>query len=114
MGIQILYLTTKLNKMVQRENMTDERVEALYQRAKQMNISGLTDEDAHNAATAFAKIDKDMSDEIDVSELRSALNEAGHKITGHEVRDVLQKWKRDGNSITWDAFVSKFHDLRVA
>jgi len=94
--------------------MSDERIDALYQRAKQMNISGLTDEDAQNAAVAFAKLDRDCSDEIDVSELRTALNHAGHKITGHEVRDVLQKWKRDGNAISWEAFVQKFHDLRIA
>lgn len=96
--------------------MSDDRIDALYQKAKQMNISGLTDEDATNAATAFARIDKDGSGEIDVSELRSVLNEAGHKITGADTREVLQKWKRNGSetSIAWEDFVTKFHDLRVA
>merc|ERR1712228_921671 len=115
MGKLVLKNIDEKIKIFRENKMSDERIDALYQRAKQMNISGLTDDDAHNAAIAFAKVDKDCSDEIDVSELRNALNEAGHKITGHEVREVLQKWNRNGKSeISWDEFVRKFHDLRVA
>jgi len=94
--------------------MAEEQVKSLVQKAKQMNISGLTDDDALNAATAFATIDRDSSDEIDVSEFRSLLNDAGHKITGHEAREVLQKWQLSGSSISWEDFVKKFHDLRNA
>ena len=68
------------------------------------------------AADAFIKIDKDNSGEIDVSELRLALVDAGHKIAGHEVRQVLQSWKRttSGGGIVWEDFLKKFAELKTA
>jgi len=87
--------------------------EALAQRAKELNISGVTEDDAHQAAEAFAKLDRDKSDTIDVSELKQALTDAGVKITGFEVREVLQKWQRSGTDITFNEFVTKFAELRA-
>lgn len=78
-----------------------------------MGIEGLTDEDAMNAATAFVQIDTDGSGEIDVSELRNAFNQAGHKITGADLRKKLQEWNM-GSSIPWADFVDKFNTLRIA
>ena len=56
---------------------------------------------------------RDGSGYLDVSEVRQAFNDAGHKITGHESRDLLSKWQRASqNEITWAEFVVKFVQLR--
>ena len=93
--------------------VSEERIDSLFQQAKAMGIEGLTDEDAMNAATAFVQIDTDGSGEIDVSELRNAFNQAGHKITGADLRKKLQEWNM-GSSIPWADFVDKFNTLRIA
>jgi len=95
--------------------MAQDRIDALYESAQKLKISDLTDDDAQNAAAAFAYFDKDGSGEIDVSELKEAFNKAGHKITGHETREVIKNWTRkDKNVITWEDFLNKFNELRLA
>jgi len=88
-------------------------VEQLIAQTTNLQIQENRTEDIHDAAEAFLKFDRDGSGFLDVSEVRQAFNDAGHKITGHECRDLLSKWQRASqNEITWAEFVVKFVQLR--
>ena len=66
-----------------------------------------------DAIAAFLKFDKDASGDIDVSELHSALKEAGLSVDDEQSAYLLRKYDDDrGQSLDLDEFTCLVKDLR--